>query len=124
MNNIAQPFVNLTNSNVEAIKRFAQSPEISDLANVSAQKYLELAQKSFGAFPASGAHAELAKRLTENYSTFAQEYAQSLMSMATSGQNAMKQQFQDASDRVTAGAESAAAATANAADGLRSHRGK
>src|SRR4029450_3016901 len=79
MQNITQPFVKLSTANAALITRFAQSPEMLELANSSAQKYFELAQKTFGKAAASEAQADLIRRLTENYSTFAQEYSQSLI---------------------------------------------
>jgi hypothetical protein len=42
MQNITQPFVNLSTANAELITRFAQSPEMVELANTSAQKYFDL----------------------------------------------------------------------------------
>ena len=66
MNNITQPFIKLTTANAELITRFAQSPEVVELANTGAQKYFELAQKSLGRVAASDAYANLVRRLSEN----------------------------------------------------------
>jgi len=105
MQNLTQPFVNLSAANAELITRFAQSAEMAELANASAQKYFELAQKTFGAVAASEAHADLVRSLTENYSTFAREHAQSLFGLAAEGQA----QIQDATARLTEVAQAAAA---------------
>ena len=97
MQNLTQPFVKLSTANAELITRFAQSPEMVDLVNTSAQKYLELAQKTFGGAPASQAQADLIRSLTDNYATFAREHAESLMGMAAEAQAQMTRQVTDAS---------------------------
>lgn len=85
MDNVTQPLFNLTTANAGLLAQFATSPEIVELANANAQKYLELAQKTFGGPAAGEAYAELVRCLTENYSTFAREHAQSLMGIAAEG---------------------------------------
>jgi hypothetical protein len=122
MQNITQPFVNLSTANAELITRFAQSPEMVELANTSAQKYFELAQKSFGRAVASDAHADLVSRLTENYSTFAQEYSASLMGIAADAQNVVTQQVQAASNRIAETGKATVAAAANASNMLKPPR--
>lgn len=109
MNHITQPFINLTTANAELITRFAQSPEVAELANAGAQKYFELAQKSFGRIAASDAYADLVRRLSENYSTFAHEYSESLMGLATAGQNLMAQHLEAASSRLDESGKAAVA---------------
>jgi hypothetical protein len=66
----------VASANAELITRFAQSQDMTDLVNTSAQKYLELAQKPFGGAAASGAQADLIRSVTENYATFAREHAE------------------------------------------------
>ena len=100
MQNFTKPFVNLSTANAELIMRFSQSQEMVDLVNTSVQKYLELAQKTFGGAPASEAQADLIRSLTENYSTFAREHAEALMGMAAEAQAQMSQQVADASKMV------------------------
>ncbi|MGJ7512160.1 hypothetical protein [Variovorax sp. GT1P44] len=97
MQDLAKPFVKLSTANAELITRFAQSQDMTDLVNTSAQKYLELAQKAFGGAPASGAQADLVRSLAENYATFAREHAESLMGLAAAAQAQMTQQVADAS---------------------------
>ena len=96
MQDVTQPFVKLSTANAELITRFAQSQDMTDLVNTSAQKYLELAQKVFGGAAASGAQADLIRSLTENYSTFTREHIASLMGMAAEAQAQMTQQVADA----------------------------
>jgi hypothetical protein len=109
MNNITQPFINLTTANAELITRFAQSPEVAELANAGAQKYFELAQKSFGRMAASDAYANLVRRLSENYSNFAHEYSESLMGIAAAGQNLMAQHLEATSSRLDESGKAAVA---------------
>ena len=97
MQKLTQAFVKLSTANAELITRFAQSQDVTDLVNTSAQKYLELAQEAFGGAAASGAQAELIRSLSDNYSTFAREHAESLMAMAAEVQAQMTQQAADAS---------------------------
>jgi hypothetical protein len=89
MHNVTQPFLNLSKANAALITDFAQSPEMVELATASAEKYFELAQKSFGRAAASEAHADLVRRLTENYSNFAKEYSESLIGIATTSAEAV-----------------------------------
>jgi phosphatidylserine/phosphatidylglycerophosphate/cardiolipin synthase-like enzyme len=116
MQNITQPFINLATANAALITRFAQSPEMAELAKTSAQKYFELAQKSFGHAAASNAYADLVRRLTENYSTFTHEYSQSLMGIAAKGQSVMAEHIEAASNRLTKTGKTAVAAVAKASD--------
>jgi len=108
MQNITQPFVKLSTANAALITSFAESPEMLELANSSAQKFFELAQKTFGKATASEAQTDLIRRLTENYSTFAQEYSQSLIGLAAEG----AEQVRTASDRLVQAGQAAAAQVA------------
>lgn len=124
MNTFTQPFINLTTANAELITRFAQSPEVVELANTGAQKYFELAQKSFGQMAASDAYADLVRRLSENYSNFAHEYSESLMGFAAAGQNLMAQHLEAASSRLEETGKAAVAVIEKASDGHKKPRSK
>lgn len=105
MNDLTQPFVKLSSANAEILTRFAQSPEVAELVNANAQKYLDLAQKAFGGAVASSAHADLVRSLAENYATFARENAENLMGVLAGGQAAVEQQVNAASERLTRATE-------------------
>ena len=105
MNDLTQPFVKLSTANAELMTRFAQSPEVAELVNSNAQKYLDLAQKAFGGAAASTAHADLVRSLAENYATFARENAENLMGVLAGGQAAVAQQVNAASERMSAATE-------------------
>lgn len=116
MNNITQPFINLTTANAELITRFAQSPEVVELANTGAQKYLELAQKTFGRMAASDAYANLVRQLSENYSKFTHEYSVNLMGFAAAGRNLMAQHLEATSGRLEESGKAAVAVVEKAAN--------
>ncbi|MDM0109599.1 hypothetical protein QTH97_32080 [Variovorax sp. J22R24] len=105
MNDLTQPFVKLSTSNTELVTRFAQSPEVAELARANAEKFLDLAQKAFGGAAASSAHADLVRNLAENYATFARENAENLMGILARGQAAVAQQVTAASERMAAATE-------------------
>ena len=105
MNDLTQPFVKLSTANAELMTRFAQSPEVAELVNANAQKYLDLAQKAFGGAAASSAHADLVRSLAENYATFARENAENLMGLFAGGQAAVAQQAKAAAEHMTKAAE-------------------
>jgi hypothetical protein len=112
---LTQPLTKLTTANAALIANFAQSPEMTELATASAQKYFELAKKAFGKIETTNAQADLVRRLTENYSTFAQEYSASLIGMATEAHGQIAQHVQAAADQMTKTAKSTVAAASAAA---------
>jgi hypothetical protein len=124
MQNITQPFVKLSAANTELLTRFAQSPEVAELANTGALKYLELAQQSFGRVANSDAYADLVRRLTENYATFAREYSESLMGIAADGQRLLTEQVQQGSDRLAQAGQATVTAVSNAAAGVKPPRAR
>jgi putative cell wall-binding protein len=115
MHNITQPGINLATANAALITRFVQSPEMVELANTSAQKYLEVAQKSFGRAAASEAYAELVSKMVENYSTFAHEYSEHLMGAVADGQDLLLQQVKKTSDQVAKTSQATVEAVSQAA---------
>ena len=99
MNNTAQPFYNamrpfieLTNANIESFLRFARSPEISEVAKVGFEKYLEFANASFTRLAASNAFAEWNRAVLNNYSHFATQYVESLSSITAQTQELISRQ--------------------------------
>jgi hypothetical protein len=99
MNNTAQPFYNamrpfidLTNANIESFLRFARSPEISEVAKVGFEKYLEFANASFTRLVASNAFAEWNRAVLNNYSHFTTQYVESLSSITAQTQELISRQ--------------------------------
>jgi hypothetical protein len=124
MQDITQPFVKLTTANAALIMRFAQSPDMDQLARTSAHKHFELAQASFGRAAASDAFADLVRGLTENYSTFARECSQSLMGIATEAQGRVAQRMLAVAERAAQTAGGTVAAVAKASNRGRARRAK
>ncbi|MGJ7510287.1 hypothetical protein [Variovorax sp. GT1P44] len=124
MNDMTQPFTKLASANAALLTNFAQSPAILEMANANVQKYFELAQQSFGRVVVSDVYADLIGKLTENYSTFAREYSESLMGWSTQGQGLMAQQVQTASDLLAESGKATATAMGRASDTVKHLRAR
>jgi hypothetical protein len=142
MYNVVQPFVNLTNANIETFSRFANSREINDLAKSSASKYWDVVQENLSKVAESDAFAQWTRAMIDNYVRFANEYAKNMYSIVSQGQEFVSQQVEEGSKRfqriaditgrtVEAGADALKSATdevSNEADQqlarARQHRGK
>jgi hypothetical protein len=90
--NAMRPFIDLTNANIESFLRFARSPEVSEVAKVGVEKYLEFANDSFTRLAGSSAFAEWSRAVLNNYSHFATQYVESLSSIAAQTQELMSRQ--------------------------------
>jgi hypothetical protein len=112
MKNNAQSFMELAASNAELVARLAQSPEVAELARLGASRYFELAQSTVGLVVASDTHADLVRRLSESYLSFAQDYADSLAEAA--GPIALRSQIESATHRFESWGRAAAEASASA----------
>jgi len=124
MNDMTQPFTNLASANAALVTNFAQSPAMFEMANANVQKYLELAQQSFGRVVVSDVYADLIRKLTENYSTFAREYSASLMGWSTQGQSLWAQQAQAASDLLAESGKSTTTAMERTSDTVKHLRAR
>jgi hypothetical protein len=112
MKNNAQSFIKLASSNAELVARLAQSPEVAELARLGASRYFELAQSTVGLVVASDTHADLVRRLSESYLSFAQDYADSLAEAA--GPIALRPQSESATHRFESWGRAAADAILSA----------
>jgi hypothetical protein len=106
MNSSTQSFLKLATSNAELLTRLAQSPELAELVQQGARKYFELVQSSVGVVMASDTHADLVRRLSESYLSFAQDYADSLASAA--GPISARHQIESATHRFDSWGKAAA----------------
>lgn len=106
MNSSTQSLLNLATSNAELVARLAQSPEVAELVQQGARKYFELVQSSVGIGMASDTHADLVRRLSESYLSFAQDYADSLASAA--GPISARHRIESATHRFDARGKAAA----------------
>ena len=124
MNDMTQPFTHLAEANAALLMNFAQSPAMFEMANANAQKYFELAQQSFERVVVSDVYADLIRKLTENYSTFAREYSASLLGWSTQGQRLMAQQAQTASDLLAVSGKATPTALGRASDTVKHLRAR
>ena len=90
--NAMRPFIDLTNANIESFLRFARSPEVSEVAKVGVEKYLEFANDSFTRLAGSSAFAEWSRAVLNNYSHFATQYVENFSSIAAQTQELMSRQ--------------------------------
>ncbi|RZL92549.1 MAG: hypothetical protein EOP82_09910 [Variovorax sp.] len=121
---MTQPFTNLASANAALMTNFAQSPAMFEMANANVRKYFELAQQSFGRLVVSDGYADLIRKLTENYSTFAREYSASLTGWSTQGQSLMAQQAQTASDLLAESGKATATAMERTSDTVKHLRAR
>lgn len=103
MINIIQPFVDLTNANLQATSRFIQTPEMRELAQSNMDKFSKVAQESFMQIAQSDALKQWTRETTQNFSHFASAYMQSVFRLTTQGQSLFAQQVQDFSHEVEQG---------------------
>lgn len=99
MYNILQPYVNLTNANVEAFSRFINAREITDLTKQSAIKFLDVAQENASKVAGSDALANLTRAVIDNYVRFANEYAQQFYGIVSQGQEFVSRQMEEGNRR-------------------------
>ena len=99
MNNILQPYVNLTNANIETFLRFANSREITDLAKTSAVKLVEAAQENVSKVAGSDAFASWTRAAIDNYVRFANEYTQNVYGIVSKSQEFVSRQVEEGNRR-------------------------
>ncbi len=99
---VVQPWVKLTQSNMELLARFAVSPEMVRETMANAQSMLEQGQKSAANLAQSGAFAHLTQGFMRNYIEFATEVSQTSMAALVRGQTEMLRFAQDAGTNAVA----------------------
>jgi hypothetical protein len=99
MYNILQPYVNLTNANIEAFARFINAREIVDLTKHGAIKFLEVAQENAAKVAASDAVANLTRTAIDNYVRFVNEYTQQVYGIVLQGQEFVSRQMEEGNRR-------------------------
>ena len=99
-----QPFVKLTQSNVELMTKFALSREVNAQAMHDVQKLYQQVQDSAAKLMRSNAFAGLMQGFMKNFTEFCTEFGQSGASMLSQGQAAWVQQAQAAATNVVSAA--------------------
>lgn len=118
MYNTVQPFVNLTNANIEVFSRFVKSPEITNLTNATMGKFVELMEENMGKVARSRAYGEWLRATVDNYARFADEYSRSVFGLIARSEEFVSRQVEEGAkrlERITDAAGQAVEAGANAA---------
>jgi hypothetical protein len=100
MYNFLQPLAQLTNANIEALSRFANSREIIDLVKESASKHLELVQDGTAKIAGPDAFATCLRTTIDNYVRFANEYTKNVYGIVAQGQEFVTQQIEEGNRRL------------------------
>jgi len=95
MLNPIQPFLNLTNANIETFARFAKSREISDVTKAGVDTYIEFVNDSLTRVVQSDAFAEWTRGTVNNYSSFIKQYTQSVFAIVAQSQEFMSHQAEE-----------------------------
>ncbi|MFZ2852490.1 MAG: hypothetical protein WAZ34_00060 [Rhodocyclaceae bacterium] len=103
MINIIQPFVDLTNANLQATSRFIQTPEMSELTQSNTDKFSKMAQESFMQMMQSDALKQWMGETTQNFSRFVSTYTQSVFQLIAQEPSLFARQMQDFSRQVEHG---------------------
>jgi hypothetical protein len=101
-----QPFINLMQSNMGLLAKYAMSPEAMTQAMTQLQAAMKQTPGSTSPLAQSGALAELTQGMMENYTRFMSEVTQNSMALFAQGQGAFLQQAQDAADAAGEGGRS------------------
>jgi len=121
MNKYAQASIDQAVVNVPTTRRLARSQNLIKEANIGAQRYFELMQKSFDRVADSYPDAGLGRRLAEAYSTSAQEYSEKLQGLAKNGER-LTADFRESADRVKANGKTVGSAITKVSEDRISHR--
>ncbi len=100
-----QPFIKLTQANMELLARFSMSPEVVSQSIADAQNVLQQGRASATTLVQSNAFAQLMQGMLKNYTEFVMEAGQSTMAVLTQGQAALMRQAEEASSNVVDASE-------------------
>jgi hypothetical protein len=95
-----QPFVKLTQANIDLLTRFSTSPEVTAQASANVSQLFQQASESAMKLMHSGAFAHLMQGMLKNYTEFLTDVSQSSMAMFSESQAAMTRQVQQATNGV------------------------
>jgi hypothetical protein len=97
--NLAKPFIDWANTNVEIFTRFANSPEIAELTRTNLENFWKVTQDNVARVTQSGVYAGWTKANLENFSRLAQDYSRALSEVASETQAEMAKGIQEATSR-------------------------
>jgi hypothetical protein len=104
----AQPFIKLTQANMDLLTRFSTSPEVTSQTTANATQLFQQATDSTMKLMQSGAFAHLMQGMLKNYTEFLTEFSQGGMAMLSQGQEAMVRQVQESTQGVVGAVETTA----------------
>ena len=116
MDNVVQPFVNLTQANIDTFTRFAQSKEVTELARDSLNETVGAFQRTAERLTQSKAFAEWTRAWADNYARFVHEYSQAVLGLAVQSQTFLGRQIEQGAQRVERVAQRAGEAVDRTAD--------
>jgi hypothetical protein len=100
MQTAMQPFIKLTQANMELLTRFSMSPEVISQSMADAKSVFQQGRETATTLVQSNAFAQLLQGMLKNYTEFMMEAGQSTMVALTQGQAAMMRQSEEASENV------------------------
>jgi hypothetical protein len=100
-----QPFIKLTQANVELLTRFSTSPEVISQSAEITQNLIQQTQQSAASLMQSSAFSELWQGMLKNYTEFLTEWNQSALTALVQAPAAMMTRAQEATDNVVDVAE-------------------
>ena len=105
MQTAMQPFIKLTQANMELLTKFSMSPEVISQSMAGAQNAFQQGRETATTLVQSNAFAQLLQGMLKNYTEFMMEAGQSTMAALTQGQAAMIRQAEEASENVVDAAQ-------------------
>lgn len=105
MQTAMQPFIKLTQANMELLARFSMSPEVISQSATGAQNVFEQGREATATLVQSNPFALLLQGMLKNYTEFLMETGQTAMATLTQSQAAIMRQAEEASENVVDVAE-------------------
>jgi hypothetical protein len=90
----------LANANIAVFSRFANSPEVAELAQEATSQVVALSQENLRKMSRTKAFTEWMEALVNNYGRFIQANTQSLYAMAAQGQAVLSSQVEQGARRL------------------------
>jgi hypothetical protein len=105
MQTAMQPFIKLTQANMELLARFSMSPEVISKSAADAQSVFQQGREATTTLVQFNPFAQLLQGMLKNYNEFLMEVGQTAMATLTQSQAAMMRQAEEASENVVDVAE-------------------
>jgi hypothetical protein len=100
MQTTMQPFIKLTQANMELLARFSMSPEVISQSAAEAQNVFQQGRDATTTFVQSNPFAQLLQGMLKNYNEFLMEAGQTAIATLTQSQAAIIRQAEEASENI------------------------